>query len=52
MEFGYHQIQEGKGSIEFLGKTKFEEMHGVDLELEIQKYQWRYLQEHPEVKWQ
>jgi hypothetical protein len=51
MERGYHQIQEGGASIEALGKSKFEEFHGLDLEESILRYQRAYLSEHPGVQW-
>jgi hypothetical protein len=38
----HHQIQFGTGSIESLGKAKFEARYGVDLEAAILEYQEQY----------
>lgn len=39
----HHQIQPGpRTSIEALGKRKFEQMYGVDLEASIQQYRREY----------
>lgn len=51
LEFGYHQNQEGKQSIESMGKSKWQEWHEVDIEEEIERLQAKYLSEHPGVKW-
>ena len=51
MEAGYHQEQEGPESIEKLGKTKWQALHGVDIEAQISKYQRNYLETHPNVIW-
>ncbi len=39
----YHMIQWGPESIESLGKIKFQERHGVDLEAEITRLQQLYI---------
>ena len=39
----YHQIQAGPLSIEVLGKSRFEAMHGVSIEAKILEYQRAYL---------
>ncbi len=38
----YHMVQWGPESIEALGKKRFEERHGVDLEAEITRLQRLY----------
>lgn len=37
LEFGYHTYQEGPNAIERLGKTKWQEWAGVDIEEEISR---------------
>jgi len=42
LEFGYHQIHEGPDSIESMGKQKWQEKHGVDIEGEIERLNRMY----------
>ena len=51
LEFGYHTYQEGPDSIECLGKRRWQETHGVDIEAAITRYQRRYLASHPSAGW-
>ncbi len=42
LEFGYHQIHEGAESIEAIGKTKWQILHGVSIEGEIARLNFQY----------
>jgi len=45
----FHMYEFGRYSVERLGKERFEEYHGVDLEAAIVKYNARYGAEHGSV---
>lgn len=51
LERGYHQIQEGRHSIEELGKENWQALHHIDIEATIARQNEQYLAEHPAIVW-